>query len=54
MIKKCSNCGASIDLDNDEFLTTSNGILCINCANDTSTEEYDCSDDECPQTNFSE
>jgi hypothetical protein len=33
MKKKCSQCGAVIDTETDEFLNTASGILCINCAN---------------------
>jgi recombinational DNA repair protein (RecF pathway) len=36
--KKCCKCGAVIDTDNEEYLTTADGILCINCANNNTFE----------------
>lgn len=36
MKTKCCNCGSPIDTENEEFLTTASGPLCINCANEES------------------
>jgi hypothetical protein len=29
----CAKCGKVIDLENDEYLTTAEGTLCVDCAN---------------------
>lgn len=43
MKKKCVKCGRIIDTESDEFLTTAEGPLCIECANEGYSGQSDMS-----------
>lgn len=52
MVTKCVKCGARIDTEMDECLTTPFGVLCETCANNSDTQEISAGNNDFPQTMF--